>query len=72
MSTPHYHINVFWSEEDGGFIANIPDLKHCSAHGDTPEAALCEVLEAQDAWLEVRHESGQPIPQPAYQPAVNA
>ena len=35
-----YHINVFWSEEDGAYIADIPDLEYCSAHGPTPEAAL--------------------------------
>jgi len=38
-----YHINLFYSEEDGGYIADIPDLKSCSAFGQTPEEALREV-----------------------------
>ncbi len=47
-----YHINIFYSEEDEGYIADIPDLKYCSAFGDTPEEALREVLIAKSAWLE--------------------
>ena len=46
-----YHINVFYSEEDGGYIADIPDLKSCSAFGQTPEEALREVQIAKVAWL---------------------
>ena len=44
-----YHINVFYSEDDGGYIADIPDLKSCSAIGETPEAALREVQLAKRA-----------------------
>jgi predicted RNase H-like HicB family nuclease len=44
-----YHINVFYSDEDGGYIADIPDLRHCSAFGATPEEAPAEVLKAKDA-----------------------
>jgi predicted RNase H-like HicB family nuclease len=47
-----YHINIFYSEEDKGYIADIPNLKFCSAFGDTPEEALREVLIAKSAWLE--------------------
>ena len=47
-----YHINIFYSEEDGGYIADIPDLQSCSAFGDTPEQALSEVERAKKAWLE--------------------
>jgi predicted RNase H-like HicB family nuclease len=39
-----YHINVFFSDEDGGYVADVPDLAHCSAFGETPEEALAEVL----------------------------
>jgi predicted RNase H-like HicB family nuclease len=39
-----YHINIFYSDDDEGYIADIPDLKHCSAFGETPEEALQEVL----------------------------
>jgi predicted RNase H-like HicB family nuclease len=47
-----YHINIFQSDEDGGYIADIPDLPHCSAFGETPEKALEEVLKAKVAWLD--------------------
>lgn len=38
-----YHINIFYSEEDEGYIADIPDLAACSAFGATPQEALAEV-----------------------------
>ena len=47
-----YHINIFFSDEDGGYIADIPDLQFCSAFGKTPEQALAEVEKAKKAWLE--------------------
>ena len=65
-----YHINVFWSQEDKDYIADIPDLKYCSAHGSTPEAALSEVLIAKDAWLETAKANGKSIPRPSYRPAI--
>ncbi|MBZ5588094.1 MAG: type II toxin-antitoxin system HicB family antitoxin [Acidobacteriia bacterium] len=49
-----YHINIFFSEDDEGFIADIPDLEACSAFGDTPDEALREVLIAKEAWLSAR------------------
>lgn len=64
-----YHINIFYREEDEAYIADIPDLKYCSAHGDTPEEALREVLIAKALWLEVAEE-GLPIPEPRYRPAI--
>lgn len=65
-----YHINVFYSEEDGCYVADIPDLRFCSAFGDTPQAALLEVLDAKEGWLEAARCSGKPIPQPRYKPAT--
>jgi len=65
-----YHINIFYSEEDGGYIADIPDLDSCSAFGRTPEEALAEVLQAKEAWLEVARETGKPIPRPRYRPLM--
>ncbi len=59
-----YHINVFYSKDDGGYIADIPDLKFCSAFGETPSDALQEVLRAKDAWLAAAREAHQPIPCP--------
>ena len=65
-----YHINIFYSEEDGGYIADIPDLESCSAFGDTPEQALAEVEEAKTAWLEAAKTEGKAIPEPRYRPAI--
>ncbi len=65
-----YHINIFYSEEDGEYIADIPDLKVCSASGATQEEALHEVLIAKELWLEVAQEKGIPIPEPKYRPAI--
>jgi predicted RNase H-like HicB family nuclease len=65
-----YHINVFYSEDDEGYIADIPDLPHCAAFGTTPEEALREVLQAKQAWLEAARASGKPIPEPRYRPGI--
>lgn len=67
-----YHINLFWSDEDGAWVADAPDLKSCSAFGDTPEEALRELEVAIEAWLEAAREKGLPIPQPRYRPAIYA
>jgi len=65
-----YHINIFFSEEDGGYIADIPDLDSCSAFGKTAEEALAEVERAKSAWLAAAREAGKPIPPPRYRPAI--
>ena len=65
-----YHINIFFSEEDGGYIADIPDLSHCAAFADTPEGALAEVLKAKAAWIEAAKADGKPIPPPSFKPAI--
>jgi predicted RNase H-like HicB family nuclease len=65
-----YHINIFYSEEDGGYIADIPDLEYCSAFGETPAQALKEVEQAKSAWLEAAREAGKPIPPPRYRPLI--
>lgn len=65
-----YHINLFYSEEDDGYIADIPDLKRCSAFGPTPETALHEVLKAKEAWIKAARSHGKPIPAPRYRPAI--
>jgi predicted RNase H-like HicB family nuclease len=67
-----YHIEVFGSEEDGGYIADIPDLGACSAFGSTPEEALAEVAKAKEAWLAAARAAGKPIPEPRYRPAIYA
>jgi len=65
-----YHINIFYNEEDGGYIADIPDLDACSAFGNTPEEALAEVEQAKQAWLEAARAEGKPIPPPRYRPVI--
>ncbi len=65
-----YHINIFWSDEDGCYVADIPDLQTCSAFGATAEAALAEVEKARELWLEVAREAGKSIPAPRYRPPV--
>jgi predicted RNase H-like HicB family nuclease len=65
-----YHINVFYSAEDAGWIADIPDLGYCSAFGDTPGEALAEVLVAKEAWLESARQEDKPIPPATYKPVT--
>lgn len=61
-----YPINISYSDKDGGYIADIPDLESCSAFGQTPEEALAEVEKAREAWLKEAMETGKPIPPPNY------
>lgn len=63
-----YAISIFYDEEDGDYIAVVPDLKGCSAFGDTPEDALREVLIAKQLWLESAKAHGDPTPEPRYRP----
>ncbi len=61
-----YHINIFWSDEDGRYIADIPDLDGCSAFGATSQEALAELERAKVAWLEAARAEGKPVPAPRY------
>lgn len=65
-----YHINIFYSDEDGCYIADIPDLESCSAFGATPEEALAQVEQAKAAWLESAKAEGKPTPPPRYKPVI--
>ena len=66
------HINVFWSEEDECYVADIPDLKYCSALGSTPEEAVREVVVAKQAWLETARSTGKPVPEPTRLPQASS
>lgn len=57
-----YHINIFYSEEDEGYIADIPDLVHCSVFGNTPEEALSEALVPRKHGLKLPAPRGNPSP----------
>ena len=65
-----YHINIFYSEEDRGDIADIPDLEACSAYGKTPDKALAEVQVARRAWIKAAKAASRPVPPPRYRPAI--
>lgn len=65
-----YHINIFWSDEDGAYVADIPDLQYCSALGATPRQALDELEAARDLWLEAARAVGKPVPPPTYRPMI--
>jgi predicted RNase H-like HicB family nuclease len=65
-----YHINIFFSQEDEGYIADIPDLAMCSAFGTTAAEALAEVEIAKKLWLEAARADGKPIPEPTYRPVI--
>ena len=65
-----YHVNIFYSPDDQGYFADIPDLKSCSAFANTPEEALHEVLIAKNAWLKSARENKLSIPEPRYRPLL--
>jgi predicted RNase H-like HicB family nuclease len=59
-----YEIIMYWSNEDATFIAEVPELPGCMAHGDTQEQALASIKEAMRLWLDTAREFGDPIPEP--------
>ena len=59
-----YEIIIYWSREDGAFVVEVTELPGCVAHGDTQEAALRNVNQAMDLWLDSAREFGDPIPEP--------
>ena len=72
MNEPHYHINLYWSAEDACWIADVPDLKPCSAHGETRAEALSRINDAIDGWLETAQDLGMTVPEARYRPAIYA
>jgi len=59
-----YEIIIYWSDEDGAFVAEVPELAGCAAHGSTQEAALVSAQEAIQLWIATAKEFGDPIPRP--------
>ena len=59
-----YEIIIYWSNEDGVYVAEAPELPGCAAHGDTQEAALSHINEAVALWLETAKEFGIHVPEP--------
>jgi len=72
VNEPHYPINLYWSDEDSVWIAEVPDLRPCSSHGTTREEALANIRDAIDGWLEVARDRGFPIPEPTFRAARDA
>lgn len=72
MNEPHYHINLFWSDEDDLWIADVPDLRSCMTHGRTRAEAIKNAAAAIEGWLETAREAGLDIPEPRYRPAIYA
>lgn len=59
----HYEIIIFWSDEDQAFVADVPELPGCMAHGDTQELALAQVKQAMALWIEAAQANGRAVPQ---------
>lgn len=65
-----YPIEIFWSDEDECYIANVPDFRYCSAHGETQEEALKEIKIAMQVWVETVKKKGEKLPVPSKQIAA--
>jgi predicted RNase H-like HicB family nuclease len=72
IETLRYPAHVYWSDDDGGYIAVAPDLPGCSAFGKTQERALAELQDAITGWVEAAKAVGNPIPGPSQPPDVPA
>ena len=59
-----YRIIIYWSEEDGIFIAEVPELPGCMTHGDTQAAALNNANKAIQGWIDTAKEFGGAVPEP--------
>jgi predicted RNase H-like HicB family nuclease len=63
-----YTIEIFWSDNDNGYIAVVPDLPGCNAFGEMPEEAAHEIQDAIEAWIDACEASGEPVPEPSKPP----
>jgi len=59
-----YEIILYWSNEDDVFIAEVPELPGCMAHGDTPEETLRNINDAMELWVDTARERGRAVPEP--------
>ena len=57
-----YEIIIFWSDEDNSFVADVPELPGCMAHGNSYESALANARKAVFHWIDTAKEFGDPIP----------
>ena len=62
---PHrYELIVTWSQEDGAFVVEVPELPGCMAHGPSPAEAVASAQQAIDLWIEAAVAAGRPVPVP--------
>jgi predicted RNase H-like HicB family nuclease len=66
VNAPNYHIDIFWSDEDQLWLADVPDLSGCTTHGRTPEEAAANAVEAIELWVDSARDHGEPLPEPRY------
>ena len=59
-----YEIILYWSNTDDAFVAEVPELPGCMAHGETQEAALAQINQAMGLWIDTAQEFGDPVPEP--------
>ena len=59
-----YEVIIYWSTDDQAFVAEVPELPGCMAHGDTYEAALENAQQAIQLWVDTAREFGDPVPEP--------
>ena len=59
-----YEIILYWSKADRAFVAEVPELPGCMAHGDTQQGALKNITRAMDLWIDTARDYGDPIPEP--------
>jgi len=67
-----YEIIIYWSREDQVFVAEVPELPGCMAHGNTQQEALSNANEAIQLWIDTAEEFGDPVPQPKEQRLIFA
>ena len=60
-----YETIIYWSDEDQAFVADVPQLPGCMAHGNTQEEALKNANAAIQLWIDTAKEFGDPVPEPA-------
>jgi predicted RNase H-like HicB family nuclease len=70
-SMPKYHIDVFWSDEDERWVANVPDVESCTAVGQTPQEAVDQVMTLLQRWFEAARDNGRFVPEPSYRSSVS-
>ncbi len=59
-----YEVIIYWSDEDQAFVAEVPELPGCIAHGSTHEEALMNAKMAMQLWMDTAREFGDPVPEP--------